>query len=210
MKAYLLPVLCLILSGCERPAANPPEAPAKPDAAKAEPAKQRGDTVRWAFVSKRESEMSISEWSRDMQEAARKAEVLTPEMEGKVRQYDSLQAEFNQKRMEGMRYRMPQPGMPGEIPAQDKDLEALNHRLAEARAPIADLLERRSVQAAQFQKQYTVEKLVAEYAKGRFEVVVDSSDSGYGRSPVLYRSADEVLDITAGVLRLFKEKIKQP
>jgi hypothetical protein len=95
------------------------------------------------------------------------------------------------------------------IPTTDKDYEALAQKVAETTAPIVDIVDRRSKQASQYQSQYTTEKLIAEYVKNRFDLIVDSSDERMSRSAVLYRSSGEVLDITDGVIKLFKESIKQ-
>ena len=58
------------------------------------------------------------------------------------------------------------------------------------------------------QQEFSTESLIAEYARGRFDLVVDSSDEHMSRSAVLYRTNSEVLDITDGVLKLFREKAK--
>ena len=81
--------------------------------------------------------------------------------------------------------------------------------MAEAKAPIADVIERRNRQASQHRNRHSTDQLVAEYVKDRFGLVVDSSDEHFSSSAVLYRSADEVLDITDGVIKLFKQKTMQ-
>ena len=163
--------------------------------------------MRWAFANKSTISTAIYVWSRDKMEEAKKAEKLSPEVEDQIRQYEVLAAELNKKEME-MR-------MSGSFPAQrpgsaaptgDKDYDALTQKVAEAKAPIADIIDRRSQQSMQYYSQYTTEKLVAEYVTNRFDLVVDSSSpSG---SAVLYRKSDEVLDITDGVIKLFKEETK--
>jgi hypothetical protein len=45
--------------------------------------------------------------------------------------------------------------------------------------------------------------LTAEYAKDRYDVVVDS------REKVIYQNTGDAIDITEGILALFKEKTKQ-
>ncbi len=44
--------------------------------------------------------------------------------------------------------------------------------------------------------------------KDRFDLVIDSSEMHSSRSPVLYRRSGETLDITEGIIKLFKEKTK--
>ena len=140
-------------------------------------------------------------------EEAKKAEKLSPEVEEQIRQYEVLAAELNKKEME-MRMKNEFPAQrPGSAaPTGDKDYDALTQKVAEAKAPITDIIDRRSRQSMQYYSQYTTEKLVAEYVTNRFDLVVDSSSPG--GSAVLYRKSDEVLDITDGVIKLFKEEVK--
>ena len=140
-------------------------------------------------------------------EDLKKAEAFAPEIEEKIRHYDALQGELTRKRMDLMRPRFPAGPRASEAPASDEDLQTLSNRVAEARAPIADIIDRRNRQAAQIREEYSVEKLVSEYARDRFDLVVDSSM--ISRSAVLYRTDDEVLDITDGVIELFRKKTKR-
>ena len=209
MKTYLLLAACLILVGCGRQEESHREVLGKLEAIKSELASKRADTVRWAFANKREIESAVFQWSRSKKEEAKSSEALPPEIEEKVRQYEALQTELIHKQMDSMRDRLPpRPGAPTS-PAPDKNYEALANRVAEAKAPIADILDRRSKQASQYRNSYSADKLVAEFAKDRFDLVVDSSDERSSRSAVLYRKTDEVMDVTEGVIKLFKEKTKQ-
>jgi hypothetical protein len=179
----------------------------KLDAIKSELASKRAEPVRWAVVNKQQITSAIFQWSHLRMEDIKKAEALAPEIEEKIRKHDALQGELMNMRMDSMGTRFPaRPGAP-EPPARDKDLHALSNRVAEARAPIADIIDRRNRQAAQIRGQYSVEKLVSEYASDRFDLVVDSSS--FSRSAVLHQTDTEVLDITDGVLKLFREKTKQ-
>jgi hypothetical protein len=193
--------LTLLLAGCSRQEQTHREEATKDTAAKGP------EPVRWAFANKREIDSAISQWSRTKMEDFKKSEALPPEKEEQVRRYEALQSELMRKQMEAMRRRFPPPpGAPG--PAPDRDYETLSNQVAEARAPIADIVDRRSRQASQYREQFTADKLVGEYAKDRFDLVVDSSDQVFSRSAVLYRTSGEVLDITDGVIKLFKEKAK--
>jgi hypothetical protein len=199
MKTYLL-AACLILAGCSRQEAVQREARSE----------QAGVPVRWAFANRRDIDSAIFQWSRDKMEEVKKAETLSPEVQEQVRQYEALETELMHKRMDRMQIRMPLP--PGQTasvtPATDKEYEALAQKVADAKAPITDILDRRSKQASQYQNQYTTEKLIAEYVKNRFDLIVDSSDERMSRPAVLYRSSGEALDITDGVIKLFKENVK--
>jgi len=140
-------------------------------------------------------------------EEAKKAEGLSPEVEEQIHQYEVLQSELNKKQMEMRMSGSFSAQPPGSAaPAPDKDYEALTQKVAEAKAPNADVIERRSRLAMQYYNQYTTEKLVAEYVTNRFDLVVDSSSPA--GSAVLYRKSDEVLDITDGVIKLFKDEVK--
>ena len=197
MKAYLLLTTCLIFTGCSRQASVHREAKSE----------QTGESVRWAFANKSTISTAIYVWSRDKMEEAKKAEKLSPEVEEQIRQYEVLAAELNKKEMEMRMSSSFSAHPPGSAaPATDKDYEALTQKVAEAKAPNADVIERRSRQSMQYYSQYTTEKLVAEYVTNRFDLVVDSSSPG--GSAVLYRKSDEVLDITDGVLKLFKDEVK--
>jgi hypothetical protein len=198
MKTYLLLTTCLILVGCSRQEASHREA-------KSEMARE---PLRWALVNKSTVSTAIYQWSRDKMEEAKKTEGLSPDVEEKIQQYEVLESELEKKQME-MRMRNSFPAHPPDsaTPATDKDYEVLTQKVAEAKVPIADIVERRSRQAMQYYQQYTTEKLVAEYAKDRFDLVVDSS--GSAGSAVLYHSSGEILDITDGVIKLFKEETKQ-
>jgi hypothetical protein len=163
-------------------------------------ASKRGVPVRWAFANKSEITTAVYVWSRDKMEALKKSEALAPEIEDKVLQYETLQSELRTMEMDAMRLRyMPRaPGSPP--PAADSKYEALATKVAEAKAPVAAIVERRSRQAAQYREQYSLDRLVAEYVKGRYDLVVDTNEKP------LYRSAGEVPDITVGVIAFFKEK----
>jgi hypothetical protein len=174
----------------------------KLEAIQSEVTSKPGTPVRWALADKSEITTVIYQLIRDKMEEVRKSEALPPEVEEKVLQYEALQTELMHKRMENMGLRSP-PRAPGaDAAATGKDYEALSQRVAEAKVPIAAIVERRSRRASQYREQYSVERLLAEYVKGRYDLVVDSGVK------VLYRSAGEVPDITEGVLAFLEEKAK--
>lgn len=208
MKIYLLLAAGLILVGCGGQDQSNREVLSKLDALKSELVTKQGDSLRWAFANKREIDSVVFQWSRDKMDEAKKAEALPPETEQKVREYEALQSQLMRKEMETRGLRLaPRVGLP-EVSAPDESYEVLSNRVAAAKAQVADVVERRSRQASQYRGQFSTESLVAEYAKGRFQLVVDSSDERMSRSAVLYRTNGEVLDITDGVIKLFREKAK--
>jgi hypothetical protein len=206
MKRYLLLAACLILAGCDQREQNNREVLGKLEDIQSELAAGRG-AVRWAFANKREIDSAIFQWSRDKMEEAKKSEALPPETEEKIRQYEALQSQLMRRQMEARGFKLP-PGLDAPGAAPNESYEALSNRVAAARAPIADILERRGRQELGYRNEFSAEKLVAEYVQGRFDLVVDSSDEYMSRSAVLYRTNGEVMDITDGVIKLFKEKAK--
>jgi hypothetical protein len=208
MRNYLLLATCLSLAGCGRHAESQREVLAKLESIKSELTTKRGNVVRWAVANKREIDSAIFQWSRSKMEEARKSEALSPEIEEKIRRYETLQAELMHKRMDAMRMRLPPRLGAPEASTPDREYETLSNRVAEARAPIADIVDRRNREASQQRDQYSTDKLIAEYVKDRFDLVVDSSDESLARSAVLYRTDAEVLNITDGIIKLFKGKTK--
>lgn len=220
MKTYLLLTACLILVGCGQPEQNQREVLAKLEAIESELANKQPSPLRWAFANKREIESAVFQWSRDKMESAKQAEGLSPEIETKIRQYEALQTELMHKQMESHRttLRMPPPppsltspqttparSVAQETAASYAEMLALSNRVAEAKAPVAEIVERRRQQSAQYRAQFTTDQLIAEYAKDRFELVVDASENRFSPT-VLYRTTGEALDITEGVLKLFRQK----
>jgi len=196
----------LVLTGCSQEGSKSAVSP-KSEGEKSEVG-TRGEAVRWAFANKREIELAIFQWSRDKLEESRKAEALSPETEEKIRRYESLQAQLMRKQMEMRGFKLPPRAGAIDASSPDTDFLTLSNQVAEAKAPIADVVERRSRQGAQLREQYKIDRLISEYAKDRFDLVVDSSDERFSHSAVLYRTSGEVLDITEGVIKLFKERTK--
>ena len=203
--------------GCGRPEPGTRQAAGDLPAVTSEVATNRTPGTHWAVVRKSVIESAISEWCRTKINEGISAETLSPEEVEKLRQFESLNNLLGrmQMRMRGMSGVDPATGLPersdGEInQASEKERQALEARVEQARVQIASVLERRAKEEEKIRNQFTPEKLVAEYAGNRFDLVIDSSDSYYGpnRGPILYQSGGEVLDITDGVLKLFNLKIK--
>ncbi len=208
MKAYFLMAACLFLVGCDRQEQSNREVLNKLEAIKSELTAKQGETVRWAFANKRQIDSAIFQWSRDKMEEARKSEALPAETEQKIKEYEALQSQLMRKEMESRGIKLPPRVGSPEISVPNESYEALSNRVAAAKAPVAEIVERRSRQASQYRAQFSTESLVAEYVNGRFELIVDSSDEYMSHSALLYRTNGEVLDITDGVIKLFKEKTK--
>ncbi|MGZ4963328.1 MAG: hypothetical protein ACXWBP_10335 [Limisphaerales bacterium] len=187
MKNLLLIVTCVVLLGCNnRPVAEKP--------------------IHWALVNKHEIDMAIFKWSQARVQEASKAEDVSPEMEQQLRRYDSLRMQLTLKEARrGIPLRQPRGTATAPEP-KDEEYETLAKQVEQAKAPIAGVLARRDQLMAKYHDVYTTEKLVSEYAKGRFELVVDSGWGG-SKTSVLFSAGGEVLDITAGVLESFDTKV---
>ena len=210
MKTYLILATCLFLTGCGRQEQNQREVISKLNAITSELSKSVAP-VRWATANKSEITTFTYKCSRDKVEQIKKSDALPPETEAKVLDYEALRMELMRMGVSSPMRRMPLPPGPGqtEPPPADKEYEALSKRVTEAKAPIAAIVDRRERQAAQYREQFSIERLIAEYAKDRFDLVVDSSDERFSRSAVLYRRAGEVMDITEGIITLMKAKANQ-
>jgi hypothetical protein len=220
MKIYLILVASLTIAVCHgQEGQNQNDVLRRLDAIEKE-LKKGPQQLRWATADKSKITTAIFVWSQEKLTQSRIAEALPPETEAKVREYETLRTELLYKDA-GVRsiptrpLRRPAvPTVPGvtsssaplpPVPAveTDNEYEALKKRVAAAKAPVAEIVERRERQAAQLRAQYTVESLAAEYAKDRYDVVVDS------REKVIYQNTGAAVDITEGILTLFKEKTKQ-
>lgn len=102
------------------------------------------------------------------------------------------------------------PPVPPAPSAEAKDYEALVKRVAEAKAPVAKVVERRAEITAKYHSTKFLEQLVADYVKQKehYDVVVDASNESSFSRPILYRTSAEVPDITAGILQFFREREK--
>ena len=112
---------------------------------------------------------------------------------------------------------VPVPVSPAQPPAQTEEEKAyaeayadLTRRVAEAKAPVAAIVERRNALTTKYHSPKFLEQLVAEYVKQKehFDVVVDSSNDYSSSHSVLYRTAGEVPDITEGIIQFFRDKEK--
>jgi hypothetical protein len=208
MRGYLLLGVCLLITGCGRGMEGNRDVLNQLAAIKSDLA-TRENPLRWAVANKKEIDSAISSWSHDKLEEFKKSENLSPEMTEKVHQYETLKGELIHKQMESFRVRMSKHAYPLEpTPSDDPEYDALAKRVADARMPVAEIMDRRDHQSAEYQHQYATEVLIAEYAKDRFDLVIGAADEPYTHTGVLYHKSAEVIDITEGVIRLLKEKTK--
>ena len=206
MKPLVFLAAALLLAGCSKKDDTNREVLHQLANLKGELATHQSQPIRWATANKREIESAISEWTRSQTEAAKSKETLTPQQLEQVSNYEALSSEL-------MKMGMSLRGFPGRPPSRypfntetNKDYEALSQKVEAAKAPIADILQQRSQLYSKYYGQYKAEKLIAEYVKDRFDLVIDSGEAIYNRSPVLYSQSGEAIDITQAVIKLFNDK----
>ncbi len=208
----LLLLTAYFFCGCKRDTETESTVVKRLDEVKNQIAAQQSQPIRWAFANKRQIESAGYEYARNRSEAVKKSEKISPEIEAKIARYEQLERQLSQLRFTQMRTRnnipMPPPPVGMESPT-NTDYAALANQVAEAKAPVAEIIDRRARQYSEFSNEIKVNDLVAEYAKDRYDLVVDSSDEYFsGQSKVLFRKPGDVPDITDSVLRLLKEKNK--
>ena len=104
----------------------------------------------------------------------------------------------------------PAPLSPPAPTAEEKAYAAMTRRVAEAKAPVAAIVERRKELTTKYHSAKFLEQLIADYVKEKehYDLVVDSSNDGSYDRPVLYHAAAEVPDITKGIIQFFRDKEK--
>jgi hypothetical protein len=214
MKKYLLLAACLILAGCSQEAEHQREIISKLDALKTDlaaagNANTNPSPLRWACANKSDINSVIYQWTAAKTDEARAAEKLSPDVQAKIAAYEALANQMNQMRMSHPALMMVRPMRPGQVPeeptAEQKEYSDLSKRVEEAKQPVAEIIDRRNRESMQLHEQYSVENIVAEYAKGKYEVVVET---GLGSRGVLYSSSGDLVDITQSVISYFKDKQK--
>ncbi len=105
----------------------------------------------------------------------------------------------------------PRPTDPPAPTAEEKEYDALVKRVAEAKAPVAAIIDRRAQITAKYFNPQLVEQIVADYVKEKqasYDLVVDVSQDHSSSHTILHRAAGEVPDITEGVIKFFREREK--
>ncbi len=85
------------------------------------------------------------------------------------------------------------------------------NRVAEAKAPVAAIVERRAELTTKYHGSQLLTQLVADYVKQKehYDLVVDTSHDYSSSRSVLYHTAGEVPDITEGVIQFFRDREKK-
>ena len=89
---------------------------------------------------------------------------------------------------------------------EDKAYQAMARRVAEAKAPVAAILDRRTQVTLEYYGPEFLNRLIADYAKDRYDIVLDSTPE-----KLLYRAAIETreIDITEAVIQFFRDREKR-
>jgi hypothetical protein len=106
----------------------------------------------------------------------------------------------------------PAPTPPPTPPAPtvaEQEYAALAKRVSEAKAPVAALIERRAQITGKYYGREFMEQLIAEYAKDRFDLVVNSDRMSLYDRPLLYRTSAAAPDITEVLLQFFRDREKK-
>ena len=185
---------------------------------------------RWATVDRDRLRNAIHALGREKLETHKQAEKLTPEQVMQVEKYEELNQQL--LRLPLRQYSSPVraallPPMPpanltgGQAPQlvsaippppgkaaneADKEREELARRVAEAKAPVATIVDRRSQITARYYAGEFLTNLIADHVKGRFDLVVDADSRYSSDRTILYRAAVNAPDITDELLQFLRER----
>lgn len=229
MKALPLFLLAISLVSA-RAAEGNPDVNARLKALEEKVARLSGQAPpRWATVDHDRLRKAIYALGREKLEAHKQAEKLTPEQAAQVENYELLNQQLLRMppfaptfpprssalvplpptNLTGGQPPKPAPVVPPPAPASsgpDKDRDQLVQRVAEAKAPIAAIVERRNQINTHYILGGFLEKLVADYAKSRFDLVVNAESRYSSERTILYRASVSAPDITDELLNLLRER----
>ncbi len=184
---------------------------------------------RWATVDRDRLRTAIYALGREKLEAHKQTEKLTPEQAAEIEKYEQLNQQL--LRLPLRQFSLPVrsavlPPLPpanltgGQAPRlaaavppptkaaneADAEREELALRVAEAKAPVAAIIDRRSQISMRYNTSDFLEKLVADYVKGRFDLVVNVDSRYSGDRTILYRASVNAPDITDELMLLLRER----
>ncbi len=140
--------------------------------------------MRWACANRSEISTVIYQWTAAKTAESRAAENLSPEVKAKVDAYEVLENQLNRMRfshseLTGPRTPAARPGQAPEEPtAVQKEYNELYKKVAEAKQPVAYIIDQRQRESTRLSQEYSVENVVAGYAKGKYDVVAESTLAG--------------------------------
>ena len=233
MKIHLLLLTGLLAAGCHQES-NQGELTARLKSLETEIAKMpRSAPVRWAIADREKIQSVLNAHAQAQSAALEKAEGVSPEIRAKLAEYETLNRELMEKwqlslptRFVPTRTLRPLPNLsdftvppvapaaapptipsPPEVSAEAKAYAALGERVAAAKAPVAHIVDRRLKLFAKYHGHEFLEQLVSEYAKGRYDLVVEANGRTSSERSVLYNSAaGPPVDLTEEIIKSFRER----
>ncbi len=233
MKIHLLLFVSLLAIGC-REGNNQDELLARLKTLEAEVAKlPRSTPVRWAIVDREKIKTILATHAQTQSAALEKAESMSPEIRAKIAEYETLNRELMDRwqfslptRFVQTRPLRPFPNVsdfvdpplgpsvapptnpsPPEVSAEAKAYAALRERVAAAKAPVAHIVDRRLQLFAKYHGREFLEQLISEYAKGRYDLVVEANGRTSSERSVLYNgAAGPPHDLTEEIIKFFRER----
>jgi hypothetical protein len=223
----------LLLAGLLRSAGTAAETPdvnARLKALEDKVARLAGQTPpRWATVDRDRLRNAIHALGREKLEAHKQAEKLTPEQVAQIEKYEELNQQllrlplrqYSPPGRSALLPPLPPANLTGGQPAQalavvsapakaesdaDKEREELARRVAEAKAPVATIVDRRSQITARYYAGEFLTSLVADHVRGRFDLVVEVDSRYSSDRTILYRASVNAPDITDELLQFLRER----
>ena len=229
MKIHLLLLTGLLAAGCHQES-NQGELAARLKSLETEIVKMpRSAPVRWAIADREKIQSVLDAHAQAQSAALEKAEGVSPEIRAKLAEYETLNRELMEKlqlslltRFVPTRTLRPLPNLsdftvppiapptnpsPPEVSTEAKAYAALGERVAAAKAPVAHIVDRRLQLFAKYHGREFLEQLVSEYAKGRYDLVVEANGRTSSERSVLYNSAaGPPVDLTEEIIKFFRER----
>lgn len=229
MKALPLFLLAALL-GSARAADGNLDINARLKALEDKVARLAGQTPpRWATADHDRLRSAIYALGREKLEAHKQTEKLTPEQAAQVERYEQLNRQL--LHLPPRQFSLPVraaslpplppanltggqtpqlvaavPPPPGKAANEaDREREELARRVAEAKAPIAAIIERRNQISTRYNTSGFLENLVADFVKGRFDLVVNAGAHAPERT-ILYRASVNAPDLTDELLQFLRER----
>jgi hypothetical protein len=167
---------------------------------------------RYAAVDRDRLGNAILAHGREKLEAHKQSEKLTPVQAAQIEKYEKLNLQLLRLDDNLMRQlvRLPPLVVPPLAPPTNdagKEREELARRVAEAKVPVATIVDRRSHITARYNTGDFLERLIADYVKGRFDHVVNAEPRhNSGGRTIFFRTTVAATDITDELLQFFRER----
>lgn len=206
MKQIFFGLFCLSLCGCGFTEKQRPESDGRLDALSKKldviqaAVQSRGVPVRWAYLNRARFTALTADWNRRKLEEAEQNENFAPEVREKLAEFDRLNEQLRKMQQNAVQTRTSGSAPVPPLTSNPEFLE-LRSKVVELSNQLADVLKHRAQLQAHLR--YPLEALVAEYARGRYDLVLDNSQ---GAPYIVLHENVEVPDITEAIIRLLKQK----